>query len=440
MASAYVAGIGWRSAAYLVATLTAIALAIVYPQWLLVAGFSVLPLFISIHLPVGTTTVGEVCLGIAGLSLLVRNNRAGAAVAAAWPLAAGFGFYLVTVGLPLLSGMGTASALLQRSIVVALAVTGGLGLAAGGPRLAGYALKGYILGSCGLAVLWILNWSAPQLLGINKNPGGQVLANAFLIWFAFRWRSWWCLAGLACAVGVLATGSRGAILALVAGALTVAVLLSVGRKRLVKMLAVVVVGLVAAVTIAPKNVSSFVARYTGTHTLDQRDLLREYALSRWHLHPAGFGPGSFEVGVRQLSWLQTPDPHNVVVLTLYEGGVVALVGFAVWILLPTLLALRSRAAGRSLAALAVALSVSVVVHVMLDVYWVRTTPTLSIAILAAVLASRAITRADVATFDGDARSSSRANGGQSGDEVHLGSTVTAGVALSSVPRRRSPTR
>lgn len=243
------------------------------------------------------------------------------------------------------------------------------------------ALRAYVLASTVLAALWPLN--LPGLKGeLQKNPTGQLLANAILVLLAVPAlrRFLPCLPVLA--VGLLLTGSRGAILALLLG-VAVIVVLRGGRDP--RFIAVRLVPLAITAIIAfqwlPTGVRSHVTQLSATsnsgsagYSIYVRDQYQRDAQRLISEHPwTGVGVGNYlSADVRGNA--RSLDPHNVILLQAAEGGYVFAASFVLLILGSLLAAWRVRGLGIAVAAIAV--QIATVAHGMVDVYWVRGTPVL----------------------------------------------------------------
>lgn len=171
-----------------------------------------------------------------------------------------------------------------------------------------------------------------------------------------------------CATGLLASQSRGAIVALLAG-LIVAALRSRDVRRRSAPFAIVLVPLALFAFFSIR--SQVEQREEGTaSSVTERDRLREQGMEAWRDSPVvGQGMRFFESGESEL----TSDPHNIIVGSLSETGVIGLVA---------LLGLLSVTVGvtwrlpTELAVAALAIVVARFVHGLFDIYWVAATQTL----------------------------------------------------------------
>jgi polysaccharide biosynthesis protein PslJ len=251
-----------------------------------------------------------------------------------------------------------------------------IGAALGRARRASLPVIAFLVLAFGLAVAAIVtslsNGLAPAYpFGLQKNFVGDMTAAAVLI--AFLRPTWLRLKttqllpiALVCAGGLLASQSRGAVLALVAGMLVAAIRQGrVTRK-----------GLIAIVVLAPLLIFTVVSL---THESDQHTQFNSFTLRadytaqafhEWHLSPL------LGQGLRYFKLPNATSPieaHNVVASALGEGGVVGLAALALLVGL-TLAALWRLPA--EVAAVAIALVVGRFVHGLFDIYWVAGPSTL----------------------------------------------------------------
>jgi O-antigen ligase len=237
-------------------------------------------------------------------------------------------------------------------------------------------LKGYVLAATVLALVWPFAQSIGQ-----KNPVGQMIANAILVLIALpELRKYFpCL--LILLPGLFYTESRGAIGAAIVG-LVVISLFTGAAARLVRR-RIVILGMLALVVffLMPSSLrtrvttlsagTSSTAAYTLTirqqYWADARQIIREH---RW----TGIGVGNYTKADSQ-SQQPSDDPHEVLFLQAAEGGYGLAVSFVLLILGVTV-ALFARMRGMPIAAAAAAVLIATFVHGLVDVYWVRGTPLL----------------------------------------------------------------
>jgi hypothetical protein len=237
-------------------------------------------------------------------------------------------------------------------------------------------LQAYVLSTTLLAVVWPLHDFALQ-----KNPVGQLIANAIMLLVGFRalHRLWPCL--LALVPGLLLTQSRGAIVAAAIGIIVIVLLRRLSARQMA--IRIVPVFLAAGLTFAlipatsQERLTTFSAGtttkaeysiwYRDQYAADARRII---AINRW----TGVGVGNYGAA-NASSFNPVPDPHNVLLLQAAEGGYLLAAGFVLLIGGSFLALVRMRRIELAPAAAGVLLSTAV--HGVVDVYWVRGTPVLS---------------------------------------------------------------
>jgi O-antigen ligase len=216
---------------------------------------------------------------------------------------------------------------------------------------------------------------------VDKNPAGQMIANAILLLVGVRAlrRLWPCL--LLLAPGLILTVSRGAIAGAVIGVMVILVLEgSRVRPLLMRLLPVSLVAL-AAFALAPPEVQSRITTlHAGTNTPGEyaiyaRQRLAEDAHEIIDAHPwAGVGIGNYYAANAAINSSQVQDPHQVLLQQQAEGGYFFGAAF-VFLVGGTMLILRGmRHVDVGVAAAGVL--IATVAHGLVDVYWVRGTPIL----------------------------------------------------------------
>ncbi len=241
-------------------------------------------------------------------------------------------------------------------------------------------LRGYILAATVLAVAWPLDLF--QIHGqLQKNPTGQMLANAMLLLIGVRALRPLLLCMPMLVVGLFLTASRGAILALLVGVAVIAIVQSGRDLRLAaaRTLPIALIALVAFqwlptgarahITDLSANASSAAGYPIYIRDQYQHDAERLIAAHPW----VGVGVGNYLAGT-PAAGTPTTDPHDVILLEAAEGGYLFAVSFVV-LLLGAVLALW-RLRHIELAAAAIAVLVATFAHGLVDVYWVRGTPVL----------------------------------------------------------------
>jgi hypothetical protein len=236
-------------------------------------------------------------------------------------------------------------------------------------------LQAYIVASCVLAILWPLH-----TFGMQKNPVGQVIANAILLLVGVESLRRLLPLLLILVPGLFLTQSRGAIIAAAIG-VGVIVLMHGLRQRSGLMRGVALVFLAAAVfALMPSALQERVTTLSSSQEtragyaiyfrdLYSKDAKRIIAEHRW----TGVGIGNFGEADR-FSALRAEDPHQVILLQAAEGGYVLAASFVLLVAGTTLMLRRMRRVDVAVAAAAVLLST--VAHGMVDIYWVRGTPVL----------------------------------------------------------------
>ncbi|PZU37688.1 MAG: hypothetical protein DI573_11055 [Microbacterium sp.] len=239
----------------------------------------VLPTSVSLTTPVGFVAVSDALLLAGLLGALVRGDLLHALRIRAVRLVAGaLGVYL---GLALALGLASGA----EGVVVEVAVRTMFWIP---PLLAGAALavrdgvqgvrwmlSAYLAGSVAVAVSWLLSPFAGTVLFTHKNGAGQTLALAVLIIASSlrpRSRPLAVAIAIICGAGLIATGSRGALLSLALGLVVLAVL-SVLRQatpgRIVTSLGVIIVS-VAVLTVLSETILARVAAFSTDYTVQIR--------------------------------------------------------------------------------------------------------------------------------------------------------------------------
>jgi hypothetical protein len=237
-------------------------------------------------------------------------------------------------------------------------------------------LQAYVLSTTVLAVVWPVHDFALQ-----KNPVGQLIANAILLLVGFRalHRLWPCL--LVLVPGLLLTQSRGAIVAAAIGITVIVLMRGLPVRQMAIRIAPVLLaaGLTFAVIPATsqERLTTFSAGTTtkAEYSIWYRDQFAADARRIIDANPwTGVGVGNYATA-NASSANPVSDPHDVLLLQAAEGGYLLAAGF-VLVIAGSLLALfRMRRIALAPAAAGVLLSTAA--HGLVDVYWVRGTPVLS---------------------------------------------------------------
>lgn len=231
-------------------------------------------------------------------------------------------------------------------------------------------------------------------LGIQKNYAGILLALAAIIVYAWprpliggsslRYP----IAGILF-VALFLTHSRGSLIGLGAALASLALLPGKGAKGVDRrgvftlLLAAGIIGLIAQLIsvelpIESKNVYGPVG---------QRQEMQAQAMVIWNLNPIlGGGLRFYENAINLPNFWLHSDPHNVVILTLAESGIVGLAAFA--ILLGGAL-MRLRGTEHELAPIAFALTLALLAYGMLEVYWLHGSQVMPWTLAGAALAGAA---------------------------------------------------
>lgn len=237
---------------------------------------------------------------------------------------------------------------------------------------AGAATAAFLVGSCIIA-LWATAWSlthhltaAYLPLGMQKNYIGDMLCFAFLLAYA---RPDWISARVAskataiwaiCAVGMLASQSKQAMLSAVVG---VGIMTARNRelRRYAKRIVVTCIPMVIVAAVIIEHKLSSSNKFNSVH---QRVTWLRQSLQIWHLSPW------FGIGLRWWYTKRVPfafQPPNGEAEVLTSAGIVGLIGFLV-LLIGSIIILRR--VPRRYGTLALAVVAARLVQGQLDVFWV----------------------------------------------------------------------
>jgi O-Antigen ligase len=252
-------------------------------------------------------------------------------------------------------------------------------------------LKAYVLAATALAALWPF----AHVLG-QKNPVGQMIADALLLLIGVRRLRGYSICALVLVPGILLTGSRGAVLALGVGILVMFALRESRNRGLFARIAVVVLIAFATFAVLPASLQQRLSTFSaGTNSRPAYALhiRQEYAHDAVRIikaHPVvGIGVGNYAAGSGQFG---TTDPHNVLLLQAAEGGYAFALSFLVLIGVSAFALTRMRSI--DLAPVAAGVFLATFAHGLVDIYWVRGTPVLGwllIGMACGQLAQRATT-------------------------------------------------
>jgi len=237
-------------------------------------------------------------------------------------------------------------------------------------------LQAYIVATTVLAVLWPFDD-----LNFQKNPVGQMIANAILLLVGVPALRRLLPLLVLLVPGLFLTQSRGAIVGAVIGVVVLLLVQGFRHRSLLARgfaLAVLAVGMFALMppelqervtTFSAKGNSRAAWALRFRQDYYYRDAKRIISEHRW----TGVGVGNYREAV---SFSQVPagDPHQVLLLQAAEGGYLLAATF-VLLVVGAIVALR-RMRQVDVAAAAAAVLAATVAHGMVDVYWVRGTPVL----------------------------------------------------------------
>lgn len=287
--------------------------------------------------------------------------------------------YAVLVALLLILHLGLGSTLksVQRLELLMLPLLVGAALALRRHHM--IVVRAYVLATTLLAIVWPVLNASGHAGQWQKNPTGQLIANAILLIIGIR-----NLRGLlpllpVLVVGLGLTASRGAIVSLIIG---VAVISLVGATRdprvVIPRTLLLVLAALVAYQLLPADVQSRVTSYSSAGTVNNYPIYarEQYVHDAERLiaqHPwTGIGVGNYSTTDPTTG--TTTDPHNVLLLQAAEGGYLFAVSFIVLVGGVAFVLWRLR--DTELAAAAAAVLLATVAHGLVDVYWVRGTPVL----------------------------------------------------------------
>lgn len=236
-------------------------------------------------------------------------------------------------------------------------------------------LQAYVVAATVLAAIWPLH-----ILDWQKNPVGQMIANAILLLVGVRAlrRLFPCF--LLLIPGLLLTQSRGAILAAIVGTIVILTMQGLNARSLATQVLPLVLIAAGAFVLLPsatqQRVTSFSSNTSssGSYAVYYRQQYKSDAYRIIDAHPwTGVGVGNYLAGdPRQLT--QARDPHQVILLQAAEGGYGLAACFVVLIAGSLFALVRLRYL--DIAPAAAGVLVATVAHGFVDVYWVRGTPVL----------------------------------------------------------------
>lgn len=225
--------------------------------------------------------------------------------------------------------------------------------------------------------------------GIQKNYAGGLFGLSVLI--ALFWPGGFGIspriraaAALLFMVGLAASGSRGAAGSTI-GVAVVLIALRQSRTGVRRLLLAASAGVLVYSGFAGYELGRREIALGAVHSPDAVRLIQtQLALATWQQSPI-FGAGL--LAYRNVGQI---DPHNVLVLTLEESGVVGVIALAILLGGTALQLVRG---GNELAWLAIAMMSARFLHGLVDVYWVHGTGPMPWLVVGAALAGPAIATA-----------------------------------------------
>lgn len=234
-------------------------------------------------------------------------------------------------------------------------------------------LKAYVLATTVLAA----TWPFAHVLG-QKNPVGQMIANALLLLLGVKSLRAYSPCALVLVPGLLLTGSRGALVAVGVGVFVMFALRESRGSALFARLAIVGLLLVATYAVLPASLQQRLTTFhAGTssraaYALHIRQQYEHDAIRLIKAHPlVGVGVGNYVTGTGLYG---TTDPHDVLLLQAAEGGYAFALSFV--ILIGAVALALTKMKGVEIAPVAAGVFLATFAHGLVDVYWVRGTPVL----------------------------------------------------------------
>lgn len=247
-------------------------------------------------------------------------------------------------------------------------------------------IRSYIFSTSVLGIAFVVGDNFAGFGVGDKNPVGQFIDGAILLIIAFRKHEDvrrlvpLLVVLMPC---LLATYSRGSVVALAAGLMVIVVFDARSISTILKpLLAVVLIGALTFFALPAANqnrLTTFTTGSAGTvrnsaeYSLLLRFAMQQEAQIIIDAHPmSGVGVGELASATGAANLPVLPDPHNVFYLQAAEGGYALAVSFGILVLGVAIALWRMRLLRIAVAAAAVLLSS--VTHGLADVYWVRGTP------------------------------------------------------------------
>jgi O-antigen ligase len=331
-----------------------------------------------------------------GILLQMMSSRTAPAVRALRPVALPvlvYGAFMVIL-LPAHASVGEVLKTGQRAELFLLPLVVGAFAVLTGRHIR--LLQAYVLATSLLAVVFPL-----ASLGMQKNPVGQMIANAILLLVGVSSlrRLFPCLVLLV--PGLLLTQSRGAIAAAVIGTAVIMGMQALNLRSLATRVLPLVVVAAGAFYFLPTATQQRVTTFSAStntragYSIYFRQQYSNDALRIIRAHPwTGIGVGNYLAGDPSQG-TQASDPHEVILLQAAEGGYGLAVCFVVLIVGSLVALVRLRKV--SLAPAAAGVLAATVAHGFVDVYWVRGTPVLGWLLVGMVCGLLATSRLTTAT-------------------------------------------
>jgi hypothetical protein len=276
----------------------------------------------------------------------------------------------------------------------------------------GFAL--FIMAATVLGLRWLLpHGQVDELLGVQKNPAGQYVADAALVSLSvFNDKRIRFLVFPFLVIGVYATESRGALVGLVVGLVVFTLLRSRDPLQFLVRALPVILLLLGVYSLLPASQQGRIRGNTGattfsdnvrkTYAIDARRIIREHKI-------IGVGIGNYSAGDASLQ-TETDDPHNIILLETAEGGAALITAFIV-LQLGGLVVVFRRRHQNPWALAAIVVQSAILAHSLLDIYWVRGTPVPGFLLIGLALAAggQTIPTSSVASATGKRRRPARAH-------------------------------
>jgi hypothetical protein len=349
------------------------------PRLLLVPLGLSLPLVFSLTGGTYEVSIADLLLAVLGVSIAVEGAVTDLGTrlrCALLPLAAPVSVYLLVVSLTLVAHLdaGPLAATAQRIELLVLPLVVGAYAVLRGHFIG--LLRAYVLGTSVLACIWPL-----ADLGVQKNPAGQLIANAILLLVGVPQLRRLLPLLLALVPGLLLTQSRGAIVVTAIGLIVLTAMHGFRARPLVTRVVPIVILAAVAFAFMPSALRERVttlragADTPAAHAISirqefSRDARRIIDANPW----TGVGLGNYSSGAAALGLTQIEDPHQVLLLEAAEGGYLLAGAFILLVLGSCLALVRLR--NVPIAPAAAAVLAATAVHGLVDVYWVRGTPLL----------------------------------------------------------------